>query len=215
MNVRYPCLSALCLCVLVGNASGAELVMRDAHLGLELLPTDFDYELSGATTSGSSEDSFDRHVGLDAGVLYSFSGPGDAHGIIVGGEVVVSQASYGSIGNLTGFSLRGQAGYGWALTDRWMVHGLAEVAYGMSTFDITENSAFSAVSMDGSQFGYGVRATVQYSFNDLIHVTLAAGWQDVEYDLSGGGVDLTLNNTGLMVGLGISYRLSNTPRPLE
>jgi len=215
MNLRYPCLSALCLFALVGNSSGAELVVRDAHLDLELLPTDFDYDLSGATTSGSSEDSFDRHVGLAAGVLYSFSGPGDAHGIIVGGEVAVSQASYGSIGNLTAVSLRGQVGYGWALTDRWTVHGLAEVGYGLSTFDITENSAFSAVSMDGSQFGYGARATVQYSFSDLLHISLKAGWQEVEYDLSGSGVDLTLNNSGMMIGLGISYRLSNTPRPLE
>ncbi len=208
-------LAAFCLCVLVGQTPGAELVLRDAHLDLELLPTDFQYDLTGATTNGSSDDSFDRHVGFAAGVLYSFSGPGDAHGIIVGGELAVNQASYGDSGNLTAFSLRGQAGYGWALTDRWMVHGLAEVAYGMSTFDITQNSAFSAVSMDGTQFGYGVRATVQYSFNDLLHVSLKAGWQEVEYDLSGGGVDLTLNNSGLMVGLGISYRLSNTPRPLE
>jgi len=215
MNVRYPGLSALCLFALVGHSPSAELVLRDAHFDFELLPTDFHYDLSGVTTNGSSDDSFDRHAGVAAGVLYSFAGPGDAHGIIVGGEVAISQASYGSIGNLTAFSLRGQAGYGWALTDRWMVHGLAEVGYGMSTFDITQNSAFSAVSMDGTQLGYGVRATLQYSFNDLLHVSLKTGWQDVEYDLSGGGIDLTVNNSGLMIGLGISYRLSNTPRPLE
>ena len=63
--------------------------------------------------------------------------------------------------------------------------------------------------------GYGARVGLQYSFNDLLHIGLDVGWLDVEHDLSGDGVDLTLTNSGLVVGLGISYRLSNSPRPLE
>jgi hypothetical protein len=205
----------LALYALAGQLSSAELVVRDAHLALELLPSDFEYEMESGTSSGSSDDSFDRHLGLAAGVLYSFSGPGDSHGILVGGELAAAQAAYGSIGNLTSFTLRGQAGYGWAISDRWQVYGLVELDYGVSTFDITQNSAFTAVSSDGAHFGYGAAGVVQYSFNDLLHLSLKAGWQEVEYDLSGSGVDLTLTNSGLMVGLGISYRLSNTPRPLE
>lgn len=210
--------SFLCLPVLLAGTfalPAAELVVRDGHFALEMLPTDFDYELKSVTSSGSGSDTFDQHVGIAAGVLYSFSGPGDVSGFIVGGEIAAAQADYRSIGHLTSFGLRAQGGYAWALSDSWLIRGTAELTYGLSTLDLTANSAFPAVSADGSLFGYGGRVGLQYSFNDLLHIGLDVGWLDVEHDLSGDGVDLTLTNSGLVVGLGISYRLSNSPRPLE
>lgn len=193
----------------------AELVVRDGHFAVEMLPTDFDYELESTLNSGSGSDAFEQHIGIATGVRYSFSGPGDVSGFILGGEVAAAQADYRSIGNLTCFGLRLQGGYAWALTDSWMVHGCAEATYGLSTFDVTANTAFPAVSLDGTLFGYGARVGLQYSFNDLLHIGLDVGWLDVEHDLSGDDVDLTLTNSGLVIGLGISYRLSNSPRPLE
>lgn len=193
----------------------AELVVRDGHFAVEMLPTDFDYDLASTLNSGSGSDSFEQHIGIAAGVMYSFSGPGDVSGFIVGGEIAAAQAEYLSIGNLTSFGLRLQGGYAWALSDSWMVRGTAEATYGLSTFDVTANTAFPAASLDGTLFGYGARLGLQYSFNDLLHIGLDVGWLDVEHDLSGDGVDLTLTNSGLVVGLGISYRLSNSPRPLE
>ena len=213
--MRFSSLLLLLLAAALPLAQAAELVVRDGHFAVEMLPTDFDYELKSATSSGSSSDAFEQNIGIAAGVLYSFSGPGDVTGFIVGGEIAASQASYQSIGHLTSLSGRLQGGYAWAITDSWMVRGMAEVGYGFSTLDLTANSAFPAVSADGSLLGYGARVGIQYSFNDLLHVGLDVGWLDITHELSGDGVDLTLTNSGLVVGLGISYRLSNSPRPLE
>lgn len=193
----------------------AELVVRDVHFAVEMLPTDFDYELASNVYSGSGSDAFEQHIGIAMGVQYSFSGTGDVSGFILGGEVAAAQADYGSIGNLTSFGLRLQGGYAWAITDSWLVRGCVEATYGQSTFDVTANTVFPAASLDGTLFGYGARVGLQYSFNDLLHIGLDVGWLDIEHDLSGDGVDLTLTNSGLVIGLGISYRLSNSPRPLE
>lgn len=215
MKAIYSCpflLMSMCTAPLL---PAAELVVRDGYFAIEMLPSDFDYDLESTTNSGSGSDSFEQHIGIAAGVRYSFSGPGDVSGFLVGGEIAASQADYQSIGHLTSFGLRVQGGYAWAISDSWMVRGVAEASYGFSTLDLTSSTSFPTLSADGSLLGFGARVGLQYSFNDLLHVGLDVGWLDITHDLSGQGVDLTLTNTGLMVGLGISYRLSNSPRPLE
>ena len=105
------------------------------------------------TRSGS--DSFDSGFGLAAGVRYSFARTGDAHGFLLGGEVVGAQASYGGTGHLTDYGLRLDGGYGYALDDRWSINLLIRGGYGRATLDIGANSTFSAISVSGGALTYG------------------------------------------------------------
>jgi hypothetical protein len=214
--LSFPAAANRCvmLALAVSSAPAAELVVRDALLQLDLGPTAFAYDLTGAATR-SGDDEFASHYGLSAGALYSFAGPGDAHGFLVGGRLGAAQATYGSIGHLTAFTLHAEGGYGWAITDSWMVAALAEVGYGLSTFDIAANAQFPSASLSGKHLLYGATLRGEYAINDLFHVHLDVGYQQINHDLSGGGLSLTINNSGMSAGLGITYRLSNTPRPLE
>jgi hypothetical protein len=72
-----------------------------------------------------------------------------------------------------------------------------------------------ALSESGTYFSYGATVVLLYTINDDILIGAKAGYQKASNKLSGGGVDLTLDNAGLLFGLGITYRLSTSPRSLE
>ncbi len=199
----------------IPTLSAAELVVRDGYFVIELLPVEFDYDYSSATLAGSGSGEFKTHYGIAPGARYSFAGPGDEHGFLVGGAVQASQATYKSIGHMTAFGLRVDGGYGWAINDKWLVSGLVGLGYGISSFDLTANSQIPAVSTSGTYLQYGATLEIDYAINQLLHVNVATGWRQNAHDLSGNGIDMTLNNNGVLFSIGISYRLSNSPSPLE
>jgi hypothetical protein len=206
------------LLLLAGCAAGiqaSELVIRDAFLELELPPRDFSFTLADGNGTRSGEDSFDSAYGLSINGLYSFAGAGDSHGWIVGGELALAQATYGSIGHLTSYVLRADGGYGWAYSDRWTIKGLAFVGYGRATLDITGNSAFSAFSASGAQLSYGAKLGTVFTLSERFLLNADVGYLIAKNDLSGGGVDMTIDNEGLLFGLGLTYRFSASPRPLD
>jgi hypothetical protein len=211
--------AALCCGVTLAGALGrtqaAELVVRDLHADLEVLPNAFDYKLTGGSADHSGSDAFDSHYGLAIGGDYSFAGPGDTHGFMAGLELTVEQASYASIGHLTSYGLRATGGYGYAFSDAWTAMARVGAGYGLATFDITSNSALPAISQSGSYFSYGATAVLLYTINDAILIDAKLGYQKASNKLSGGGIDMTLDNAGLLFGLGITYRLSTSPRSLE
>jgi hypothetical protein len=204
--------------LLVGCAASSqasELVIRDAFIELELPPRDFSFTLDDGTGTRSGKDSFESAYGLSINGLYSFAGAGDSHGFIVGGELALAQATYGSIGHLTSYALRADGGYGWALSDRWTIKGLAFVGYGRATLDITGNSAFSAFSASGSQLSYGAKLGAVFTLSERFLLNADVGYLSAANELSGGGVDMTIDNAGLMIGFGLTYRFSAFPRPLD
>jgi hypothetical protein len=149
------------------------------------------------------------------GGRYSFSGPGDSSGLVVGGALVANQASYQSLGHYTGYGLQIDGGYGWAVTDSWSVGARVLVGYGLATFDLQANSAFPAVSSSGSTYTYGAMVDIDYTITQKLTVLLDLGYQLTSANLSGGGVTLKLNEHGLAAALGIAWRFSAAPRPLE
>jgi hypothetical protein len=203
------------LALLIQSASAAELVVRDATLAIEFLPTDMTYNFSDPSLSSSGSDGFESHYGIAAGARYSFAGAGDKHGFVVGGAITAAQASYGSVGHLSSFGLRAEGGYAWAFRDNWIVSGIANVSYGVSSFDITSNSVIPAVSASGDYLGYGASVEISYAISDVFHVGLSGGWGHYGHDLSGGNLTMKLDNDGTMMAIGFSYRLSNSPRSLE
>lgn len=209
------CLAALLATPAVPELAAAELVVRNLSADLELLPADFDYELDDGVVSRSGSDSFDQVIGLAVGARYSFAGTGDSHGFLVGGQVTVAQGAYGSVGHLTDYGVRIEGGYGYALSDSWMLNLLLRGGYGWATFDLTDNDNFSAVSLSGSGITYGAVVGVDYVVSDRWQISVAGGWQTTSYDLSGSGVDATVDREGFCASLGFLYRLSNQPSPLE
>lgn len=200
-------------CALAAPAS--ELVIRDAFVEIELPPTDFSFTLDDGTGTRSGKDSFDSAYGLSINGLYSFAGAGDTHGFIVGGELALAQASYDSIGHLTSYALRADGGYGWAYSDLLTFKGLVFVGYGRATLDITGNSAFSAFSATGTQISYGAKLGAVITLSERFLLNLDVGYLLANNELSGGGVDMTIDNEGLLFGLGVTYRFSASPRPLD
>lgn len=214
-RVTAPVLGLGALLMVGGIVHGSELVVRNLHADLELLPADFDYEIDDGVVNRSGSDSFDQVVGLAVGARYSFASTGDSHGFLVGGQVTVAQGAYGSVGHLTDYGVRAEGGYGYAISDDWTVNAVLRVGYAWATFDLTDNGQFSSASLSGSGLSYGASLGVDYQLTDRWQISASAGWLMTSFDLSGDGVDATIDRAGFCAGLGFLYRLSNQPSPLE
>lgn len=201
--------------VCVGRGYSAELVVRNLHMDLELLPADFDYEIDDGVTTRSGSDSFDSAFGLALGARYSFAGTGDTHGFLVGGQITVAQAAYDSFGHLTDYGLRVEGGYGYAFNDLLTFNVLLRGGYSWATFDLTENDNFSSISLTGSGLSYGAALGIDVQVTERWQLNGAVGYHLTSFDLSGGNVDATIDRSGFCISLGFLYRLSNQPSPLE
>lgn len=206
----------LLLTVVSGSAIwSAELVVRNVLVDIEFLPSDFDYSIKDSNGTRSGSDSFDSGFGLAAGVRYSFARTGDAHGFLLGGELIGAQASYGGTGHLTDYGLRLDGGYGYALDDRWSINLLLRGGYGWATLDIGANSTFSAIAVSGGALTYGVSLGVDAVVAERWQISTSIGYSKTSYSLSGNDVDVTIDRAGLSASVGVLYRISNLPRPLE
>ncbi len=205
------------LCLSTASALGAaELVMRDLVLNLEFLPAAFDYTLTDSNGTREGSDEFDSALGIAVGGRYSFAGPGDSHGFIVGGELCAAQyASSDPDGHLTTYGARVEGGYGLALSDRWTVAALIDVGYGLATYDLTGGSSFPSLSASGSALSYGAGLGVGFAVTERVLVGCDVGYQIRSLSLAGSGIDIELEQSGLRVALGLTYRFSARPRPLE
>jgi hypothetical protein len=213
---RAWALAALLLTIVSGSATwSAELVVRNVLVDIEFLPSDFAYTIKDGNGTRCGSDSFDSGYGMAAGVRYSFARTGDAHGFLLGGEVVGAQASYGNTGHLTDYGLRLDGGYGYALNDRWSVNALLRGGYGRATLDFAANSTFSAMSVSGGALTYGASIGVDAVIAERWQISTSIGYLKSSYSLSGNDVDVTIDRSGLSASIGVLYRISNLPRPLE
>jgi hypothetical protein len=208
--------------ILLGAAASAlphlaasELVQRDLTFTVGELPSAFSYTATSGGSSRTGTDAFSQNIGVAVGGRYSFSGPGDSSGLVVGGALVANQASYQSLGHYTGYGFQINGGYGWAVTDSWSVDGRVLLGYGLATFDLQANSAFPSLSSSGSTLTYGAMVDIDYTITEKLTVLFDLGYQQTSANLSGGGVTLKLNEHGFAGALGIAWRFSVSPRPLE
>lgn len=207
----------LVLCLTsVGSASAAELVVRDLILNLEFLPAAYDYTISDSNGSRQGSDEFDSALGIAVGGRYSFAGPGDSHGFIVGAELCAAQyASSDPDGHLTTYGARVEGGYGLALSDRWTVIALADVGYALATYDITSGTAFPSFSASGTALSYGAGLGVDFAVTERVLVGFELGYEIRSLSLSGNGLDIEADQAGMRAAFGLTYRFSARPRPLE
>jgi hypothetical protein len=216
---RRCCATTLILLCAAASApsrlAASELVQRDLTFTIGEVPSAFGYTATDANGSRTGSDAFSQNIGVAVGGRYSFSGPGDSSGLVIGAALVANQASYQSLGHYTGYGLQASGGYGWAVTDSWSVGGRALVGYGLATFDLQANSAFPAISSSGTTLTYGAMVDLDYTITEKLTVLLDLGYQQTSANLSGGGVTLKLNEHGFAGALGIAWRFSASPRPLE
>lgn len=202
-------------CAVVAPVSAAELVVRDLALGVEMLPTSFSYTLTDPSGTRSGSDSFDSAYGAYVGTRWSFAGPGDTGGLLVGGDLGYATRAYANGGAYTTYGVRALAGWGWALHDRWTLQALVDGGVAAGAFELKGRQAFQSYSASGLQYTYAARLGVAFTVTERFLVEADAGWRGESSALSAGGTDLQLTGSGLCASVGLRYRFTSAPAPLE
>lgn len=213
--IRWLLLSATACLAAPLIAEDAELVARDLFLTLDSEPTSFTYTADGPTGTRTGDDAFDSGFGLSVGLRWSLTPAGSPLGFIAGIDLGATNYRYqDSAANLTA-GARVVLGAGWAFSDRWELLIEPTVEYGWARFRFPATASYPSLTADGSYVGYGLRANTVWRLNDEWAVMGAVGWKRLVDDLSGGGIDLELVQSGPCVSLGVLYRFSAAPTRIE
>ena len=196
-------------------ALGMELVRRDLWIGLEALPTDFDFTLTTPSGDISGSDSFDRSVGIRLGGRWSFSVPGASGAWVAGADLRYGDATYASDGSYRTTGVGLSFGYDQALSRRWAVYGEPLLELGWAKLDFPSSIAAPAVSADGRHVLYGVRAGVLFAVSPRWLLDGSAGYVAIESDTDADDNSYLIEQRGLVIGLGLVWRLSGAPARLE
>lgn len=207
------CAVALALTAGAGNA--AELVIRDVGVEVELPATGYSFTLSDDTGSRSGRDSFTSGYGAGIGARWSFARIGDASGPVLGVALAVDRASYASGGSWASSEVRGQGGWGWAVNDRFAVLAEGLLGLGVARLTVEGNGVFPGFSAKGGLITPGVQAVALWSINERWVASGTLGYRYGLAKLSGDGADIDLTLSGLAVGVGLAWRITDRPFLLE
>jgi hypothetical protein len=205
------CLLAAC----AATAPALEVVRRDVVLAVEALPTDFDFTLDGPSGSTSGSDAFDTVLGLRLGGRWAWSQPGAAGALQLGIDGRLADAQYGPGGTYRTLGLGLSAGYAHVLSRDWTVFAEAIGEYGRASLDLDANATRAAVSADGSHLMYGLRAGALYALSRRWLLSGDLGYVRITSDTTSGDRDFTLEQSGLVIGIGVVWRFSDAPARLE
>lgn len=195
---------------------GYELVVRDIGVALEYVPASFDYSLSGGGINSSGSDGFDAGYGVAFRGLYSFTKAGQRHGPVA--EIGLGFATYTYESSASMFAFGGTiaGGYGFALLDRWDLHGLLRVGLGVTTLDFDDSEAFGAFSAKGAYLSYGLVGGASYRITDRWIARAELGYALTSTALDGDGdVEIELDLTTVSFALALYWRATNTPWRLD
>jgi hypothetical protein len=196
-------------------ASDAELVTRDLFVTFDSEPTSFTYTADGPTGTRTGDDAFDSGFGLSAGLRWSFTPSGSPLGLVAGADLGATNYRYqDGAANLT-VGARVVLGAGWAFSDRWELLIEPTVEYGWASFKFPATPSYPSLTANGSYLGFGVRANAIWRIDDDWAVMGAIGWKRLTNDLSGGGIDLELVQSGPCISIGALYRFSTAPTRIE
>lgn len=210
-----PVAVALLLTGLCPVADAAELVVKDVGVSLSVLPTDFDYELESETLARSGSDSFVSGTGLALTGRYGLARPGDALGLVVGSELYADTWTYDGGGALATLGLRVSAGLGWAITDDLTLLVEPGLRYGVSTFDVPGTSTSGELAGSGTSSGFDARVAALWQLRPGLLLSAHGGWLAQTHELEDEDISLSLDQSGLTVGIGVSWRWSTAPPRIE
>lgn len=204
-------LAAALLSPLTSVLSASELVMTDLNLGIESLPTAFDFTIrdGDSTREGSSE--FDLGFGLGTRAVYAFSSPGAPGAFFLGGALALGGYTYEDNGTYYVGMARAVAGYAYALDDQWTIELSPWIGYGLGRLHIPGAGVSDDFDVDGTVIDYGAHVGVTYALSRSWLVGARVGWQVADADLSGDGLDVELSQSGVTAFLGLVYRFGGAP----
>ncbi len=189
----------------------SELVMTDITIGIESLPTAFDFTIQdgSSTTTGSSE--FDVSVGLSGRAVYAFSSPGSSGAFFVGGALALGAYRFDGSGTYQVAMARAVAGYAYSIDDQWTVEASPWVGLGYGRMHIPGAGISDDYDVSGKVFDFGANLGVTYALSHSWLIGARIGWQVADANLEGDGLKLTLTQSGLTAFLGVVYRFGGTP----
>ena len=213
--IRCLLLSATICCAAPLFAADAELVARDLFITLDSEPTAFTYTANGPTGTRSGDDAFDSGFGLSVGLRWSFTPSGSPLGLVAGADLGATNYRYqDGAANLT-TGARVVLGAGWAFNDSWELLIEPTVEYGLARFNFPATVSYPSLKANGTYFGFGLRANTVWRISEDWALMGAIGWKRLTDNLSGGGIDLTLVQSGPCISIGALYRFSSAPTRIE
>lgn len=209
-----PCgcaLLALSLVAAVASLDASELVMADLNLGIESLPTAFDFTIRDGASSRSGSSEFDLGFGLGGRAVYAFSAPGASGAFFVGGGLALGGYRFENDGTYEVAMARALVGYAFSIDDQWTVELSPWVGLGVGRMHIPGAGVSIDHDVDGKVVDYGVHLGVTYALSRSWLVGARVGWQVSEAKLRGDGLDVDLSQSGPTAFLGIIYRFGGAP----
>jgi hypothetical protein len=194
----------------------AELVVRDLQADLIVLPTAFRYQVESPTVSTDGDDHFKSGTGLRFGGRRSVTGAGDAVGLVVGADVVSDTWTYASSGFLWGYGVHASAGLGWAINDRWTLVLEPGIGTGFNRMTLPSTRSGPGLTTNGRWLGWDFRLNAGWQATEQMVLRFHLGWMTAKHsEQESEGITDTLTPSGVMVGIGFAWRLSNAPEPLR
>lgn len=195
--------------------AGAEPTVRDLTIDLEILPAEFDFELRSDEVAVDTDDSFDQALGLAIGGRYGFGWAGSPHTVVGGLQATLGKYEYDpSDATFTSYGLRATLGYGYAIGDRWTVLGEVLGEYGLAEFELSASTA-GGLSLEGDYTRLGLELRGVFDISDHWLTNAHLGYMIGSATLDGSGRTLDMDQSGILFGIGLSYRFSAAPRRLE
>ena len=194
----------------------AELVMRDLHADLAILPTAFRYQTSSPTVSTDGDDHFRSGTGLRLGGRRSLTSAGDTMGLVLGADLVSDTWTYAGSGSLWGYGGHVSAGLGWAINDSWTLIFEPGVGVGFNRLNLPATRSGPGLTTTGRWLGWDARLVAAWQVSERIILRAHWGWMTAKHsEREAEGITDTLTPSGMTIGLGFAWRLSNAPEPLR
>lgn len=195
----------------VASSQASELVMTDVNLGIESLPTAFDFTVTDSNSSRTGDSEFDLGFGLGARAVYAFSSPGAQGAFFFGGALALGGYTYEDNGTYAVGMVRAVGGYAYALNDQWTVEVSPWIGYGLGQLHIPGAGVSDDHDVAGTVVDYGAHLGVTYALSRAWLIGARVGWQVAKADLSGDGLEVDLEQSGPTAFLGIVYRFGGAP----
>jgi hypothetical protein len=203
-------MAALQVCAGAGSAMGAELVVRDVGVRVEVLPTAFDYAVANQGFSREGTDHFRTAYGLVGGGRYSLAGAGRSWGPVLGVDLGLVDARSASA-RMEAVELRGVAAMAWQMDHHWTSLVQVSAGFGSARMDLVQIGGTAS-----GQTGCVIpSAAIWWRVNEGMRLTTEAGWRMGGAVLHNGDTDIDLVQSGAVFSIGCNWELSKSPWSLE
>ncbi|MCK6490854.1 MAG: hypothetical protein L6R48_21590 [Planctomycetes bacterium] len=202
----------LAICA-AGLAVAAEPALTDLRVGIEVRPQPFRYELRDGQDVRSGQDAWVRATAVTAGGRWGLGWAASPHAVILGGDLLASDERTGD-GRRRGWWLRAALGYGYGLHPRLALVGEAGLAAGRLDQDLG-GAGVARFAIDGWGTEASLSARLRWRVLRPLALDGGVGWLRGRDRLSGSGLALDTDRSGLLWTLAAAWIIDPSPHPLE